>query len=450
MGFGHRPASGYTRVTLAAASICVLAAGLSCPSKQVQSPAVTVAESRDDIVLFFTGSALGVLKPCGCSGGQLGGLERRTSIFAASPKVNRLIVDTGGMVLNDGEQDLIKFRILFEGFRLLGYDLVHLTPQDGEITANLGILNEGDKPFKIIAARGQDAGMPASFARQFTVRDRTISVNVAAFDAQAGPIGQSAGLFPDGDASLRVNILILGGCEGRAAQDILSTVPPTVDCVICPSDSDEPRLLSEPGARPLAFTVGRFGRHVSRVGVTVPAQKGPLALRLADVPVAEELPKDEALVRLYQSYQHLVKDGNLLEKYPSIPLPQKDVTFVGSKTCARCHEYEHGKWSEKAHADAFATLKKVGSDRDPECVICHVVGMEYSEGFITEERTAHLKDVGCEVCHGPGSEHVQTAGQAKTSEPKKNCLNCHTPEHSGEYAGHEEEFMKKIVHWREP
>ena len=450
MGLGHRPASGFMRITLAAASICALAAGLSCPSQRVQTPAVTAAESPDDIVLFFTGSALGALKPCGCSGGQLGGLERRTSIFAASPKASRLIVDTGDMVQSDGEQDLIKFRILFEGFRLLGYDLVHLTPRDGAIAANLGILNESDKPFKIIAAGGQDSGMPPSFARQLTVRGRTISVNIAAFDAQAGRMDQAAGLFPDGDAAQKVNILILGGYEGRAAQDILSTVPPTIDCVICPSDSDEPRLLSEPGARPLAFTVGRFGRHVSRVGVTVPARKGPLALRFADVPVAEKLPKDEALVRLYQSYQQLVKDGNLLEKHPRIPLPQQDVTFVGSKTCARCHEYEYEKWSQQGHAGAFAVLQKVGSDRDPECVICHAVGMEYSGGFVTEEQTPHLKDVGCEICHGPGSDHMQTAGQVKTGPPRKNCLNCHTPEQSGGYAGHEEEFMKKIVHRREP
>ncbi len=450
MKHGYGPASWGTRVTFAAASICMLAAGLSCPSQQTQTPAGTVARSHDDIVLFFTGNTLGALKPCGCSGGQLGGLERRTSIFAEAPQANRLIVDTGGMIQNDGEQDLIKFRILFEGFRLLGYDAIRLTPQDGKIAADLGILDEGDKSYKIIAADGQGEGVSPSFNKQFRVGGRTISVNIAASDTQTGPMARTARLFPDGDAAGNINILILGGCEGRAAQNILGLVPPTVDCVVYPSDSDEPRLLSKPGERPLAFTVGRFGRYVSRVGVTIPAAGGPLTLRFADIPVAEGLSKDDALVGLYQTYQQLVKDSNLLEGYARVPLPQQDVTFVGSKTCARCHEYEYGKWSEEPHAGAFATLRKVGSDRDPECVTCHVVGMEYSEGFVTEERTPHLKDVGCEVCHGPGSAHTQSAGQVPTSEPRKTCLSCHTPEHSGEYAGHEQEFMKKIVHWREP
>ena len=76
--------------------------------------------------------------------------------------------------------------------------------------------------------------------------------------------------------------------------------------------------------------------------------------------------------------------------------------------------------------------------------------MESTGAFVTEQQTPHLKDVGCETCHGPGSEHILTAGKAKTVEPKLHCMACHTPEHSGGYAGHEEEFMEKIVHWPEP
>ena len=152
---------------------------------------------------------------------------------------------------------------------------------------------------------------------------------------------------------------------------------------------------------------------------------------------------------LYKQYQILVKLGNLLEKYPRVPLPD-DLSYVGSKKCASCHEYEYDKWSTKAHADAFATLVEVGSDYDPECVICHVVGMDRASGFITASRTPEMKNVGCENCHGPGSEHVRTWGQAATVEPKSACVDCHTPEHSSGYAGHEAEYLQKIVHWREP
>ena len=47
----------------------------------------------------------------------------------------------------------------------------------------------------------------------------------------------------------------------------------------------------------------------------------------------------------------------------------------------------------KDHANAFATLERVGSQYDPECVICHVIGMDYDSGFITEEKTPLMKDV---------------------------------------------------------
>jgi len=444
-----RPASGIARATLVTIGVYALVLSLSCPSQDVRTAGDEPAADPEGIVVLFTGSELGSLRPCGCSGGQLGGLERRASLLATLPGPNRLIVETGALTQSDREQDLIKFRILLEAFGLLGYDVVHLNSQDMKMAGTLGVLAEGDRPFRIVTAGGQSANLPRAFSKSFTMAGRVVEVNIAALGPEIGGAAEIAALFPDENSTEAVNILIVEDAGGRTAQDILAAMPPVVDCVVCPSDSDEPRLLSEPGARPLAFCVGRFGRYVGRLAVAVPKQAGRAALKFDSIPVAETLAKDKALVELYQHYQELVKDSNLLEKYPRIPLPG-DLAYVGSKACGKCHGYEYQKWTTQAHAGALATLKKVGSDRDPECTICHVVGMEYESGFVTEEQTPHLKDVGCEDCHGPGSEHVQTAGQAQTREPKMTCLNCHTPEHSGGFAGHQEEYMKKIVHWREP
>jgi len=457
VSFRHRPLPGWMHIRLAFVSICALTAGLSCPATKVQRPHTTIADrivppvGHDQAVLFFTGDTLGTLKPCGCSGGQLGGLERRKSVFDEASRAGRMIVDAGLLVQTSGEQDLIKFRILFEAFGLLGYDVVHLTAQDMDTAGNLDIFNEGEKPFAVVVASGQGTGVSRSFAKELKAGESTVSACVAALDLRDASIDEAAALFPDGNASGRVNVLILDGCEGRVPEAMLKGVPPSVDCVVWPSDSDEPQLLSRPGAKPLVFTVGRFGRYICRIDVSVSPQGGRPTVRFVDIPVGERLPKDEVLVRLYQTYQQLVRDSKLLEKYPRIPLPQ-DATFVGSKACAKCHEYEYEKCSTQRHASAYATLQKAGSDRDPECVTCHVVGMEYTGGFVTLEQTPHLKDVGCEVCHGPGSEHLLTAGVAKTTaaEPHRPCLACHTPEHSGEYAGHKEEYMKKIAHKREP
>jgi len=165
--------------------------------------------------------------------------------------------------------------------------------------------------------------------------------------------------------------------------------------------------------------------------------------------VQEKLQQEPALVGLYKDYQQLVKEHNLVQKYPRFS-PPEGLKFVGSDACRSCHQYEYQQWRTTAHAHAYATLEKVGSQYDPECVLCHVVGMEYESGFISQEQTAHLKDVGCENCHGPGSEHVKTLGKLKTAGPKSTCLNCHTPEKSTEYAGNEAAYLEKIIHWQEP
>jgi hypothetical protein len=153
-------------------------------------------------------------------------------------------------------------------------------------------------------------------------------------------------------------------------------------------------------------------------------------------------------VELYKTYQEFVKEAGLLEKHPRYPLPD-GLEYAGSESCKMCHKYEYEKWSTKSHAHAYQTLVDDGTQYDPECIACHVVGFNYESGFVSEQETDHLKDVGCENCHGPGSKHISSLGEEPTTEPAMVCTDCHTPEHSGGFAGHEDEYLKKIVHWKE-
>ncbi|UCD53460.1 MAG: hypothetical protein JSW27_12565 [Phycisphaerales bacterium] len=400
-------------------------------------------------MLFFTGSERGALKPCGCSGGQLGGLSKRAAIFNAVPSQSRMILDAGDLVADDGEQDLIKFGVLFEAYQLLGYDVVHLTERDVEIGHNLGLLRGRDYAFEIISSHWDATrdDRPWAFRKHFAMRGRDVFVNVASFDAQIDTAERAAIFFDSLPEARNVNVLILQNCPVEARKHWAERSG--AHCLLCPIDSDDPQVLSEPDTNPVVISPGRLGRHIVRLQVNWPESNTGPTLHFEDVPVEETLPEDEVLVHLYRQYQQLVGESQLLENYPRVPLPD-DLRFVGSENCASCHEYEYSRWKTKAHADAFATLAKVGSNRDPECVVCHVVGMDRASGFVTEEKTPEMKNVGCENCHGPGSEHVRTWGQAVTVEPRATCRDCHTPEHSSGFAGHEAEYMQKIVHWREP
>jgi hypothetical protein len=436
---------------------------VSCGRDAAVERPVKPPSAAETLTVFVTGNVLGELKPCGCFGGQLGGLSRRAAIFGRVPRDKRLIVDTGSFIEGRGEQALIKYEIVLQALKQLDYDVANLSEEDIETGKTVGLFEDIGSLFNVITyEQSSDVDIPAKFTRSMLLKGEPVEVAVAAFDAQARPLEQLARLFTTDSQSAaaqmngrvgldthKVNLLILNYCDNTVIDFIARNVP-EVDCIVRPTESDEPIATGNPNRKPFVFSVGRYGRYICGLQITEsPAYKGEPRLKFFTVPLAQDLPQAPALVQLYKDYQQIVSERNLLERYQRFSLPG-DLEYTGSGSCKACHDYEYEKWSQKAHAHAYATLEQVGSERDPECVICHVVGMEYESGFISEEKTGHLKNVGCENCHGPGSEHVRTGGVAGLTEPKSECIDCHTPEHSGGYAGNEGAFLQKIVHWREP
>jgi hypothetical protein len=444
---------------LAIGIFCIIMISISCTSKESprHQKGHTKTNNPDTIVVFLTGNELGALKPCGCSGGQLGGLDRRNAVFNSAPEDKRLIIDTGSLVKSDGEQDLIKFNVIIQAFDLLDYDLVGFSKRDLEIIDDhFGSLEGFNSILNIIAPAGPSGlDAPSKFTQRFQLQDKSVDITVATIDANSTPIEFIDELYfstsgPESKTqSYPVNILILNRCDPELIETIADKAP-SVDCLICPSQSDEPMILSEQNQRPFAFTVGRFGRYVSKLLIDF-SNTDKMELGFQTEAVTEDLEQAQALIDLYKDYQQIVKGRNLLENYPRFTLPD-GLHYAGSESCNECHQFAYIEWMNKPHADAFATLEEVGSDYDPECVICHVVGMEYESGFISMRKTPLMKDVGCEVCHGPGSKHNRDPNEFKTTitDPKTICIQCHTPDHSDDYAGNEEEKLQLIDHWTEP
>jgi hypothetical protein len=402
-----------------------------------------LSQDTPDIFIFLTGRDLGALKPCGCSGGQLGGLERRGALWQGVNPSNRLVVNTGYIVPGDSEQNLIKYPIFLQAYQMLGYDLVNLTAEDlrtGALAGAAGIVEAlGMNP---IATQGDDEGLVPNFSRVFAAGQRTIQVNVVAVDAlqfEHVDTLETPGvtLFILNDANETLLATIVGLADDQ-------------DCVVYPEAMDEPKCLRKSGQGPMVVSIGQRGRYVCQLKITLRPDTGTPEMAFSHRPVSEDLVQDQALKGLYRNYQQIVATSQLQETYLRVPLGQEDLTFQGSESCKVCHVEEYRIWSTHQHAHAFATLVNAGSQRDPECTVCHVVGMEYDVGYLTEADTPLLKDVGCEVCHGPGSEHNRSLGKIRTQDPKMTCLDCHTPEHSGGYGGHEQEFLEKIKHWKEP
>jgi hypothetical protein len=426
-------------VTATAVALCAVA-----PAIALEKAVVDVNAPRNGFCIFFTGNELGSLSPCGCSVHQLGGLDKRPSVWKKVPSDRRLVLDTGNLISKTGEQDLIKFDIMMQAFSMMDYDLVNLTGADIGIAASRGYL--AGTSFKVIAAADPTgAGTPAIFTTDISLGDEKVTIRVASVDPQQQAVGDIDFLLPSHEAGKGLNVLLYNA--GLEKIDVSSLQSGAVDVLVCLSNSDEPERLEPGTAKPFIVSTGRVGKYVGRL-TAEPGESG-FVLSYEAVAITDTFPSQAPLVRLYKDYQQIVKEENLLDKYPRLPVPGK-LEYLGSKSCQVCHEEQYLKYKEAKHSHAWKTLVDAGSNFDPECVVCHTVGFKYQGGFTSAKKTPQLRNVGCEECHGPSSRHVESLGKIKTEVPKpNNCTVCHTVENSLNYAGHEEEYRSKIVHWKE-
>jgi hypothetical protein len=87
------------------------------------------------------------------------------------------------------------------------------------------------------------------------------------------------------------------------------------------------------------------------------------------------------------------------------------------------------------HARALSALERIGRDKDPSCVGCHVTGY-LQPGGPTDVAVARQRfaNVGCEACHGAGSKHgaaLDKRGTLARGVPEATCRGCHTADVTG-------------------
>lgn len=105
--------------------------------------------------------------------------------------------------------------------------------------------------------------------------------------------------------------------------------------------------------------------------------------------------------------------------------------YAGVEVCAGCHTDLTEHWEATAHAEAVATLTRIGQGQNANCLRCHTTGMGEDGGFVDATQTPHLQNVQCESCHGPGAEHAgnPSADNIDRVIPSSVCGECHTQAH---------------------
>jgi len=416
---------------LAALSAALVAAG--APRRPIRA------------VILFTGEQHGYLLPCGCTKGMLGGIDRRATavkrIAAEGHPV--LLLDNGGLIDGVSAQAKIKRTYLVAAMEAMGYRAVGLGKADIDAGYESALFELEDTDVALLCANvvAKDGSRIFKPGAIFTVGALKIAVTAAIDPALIEPShpAREELMFLDPTTAVAeltaawrskadLRVLLYHGPH-RKAEKIARELK-ELNLVISGYDND---LMVKEVARvngtPIAIT-GLKAKYLGRVDV-LGGEGDPLG-PVREIALSAEVPKDPDMTELVQDYRRVLDgewDKLVTDRRKGVP---GGMRFVASHLCGTCHRAAWEKLKTTRHGRALESLEADGSSRDPECVVCHVVGLGYESGFISKERTPQLAHVGCDSCHGPASDHMlnPVASNAPKAKPEDVCMKCHNLDHS--------------------
>jgi hypothetical protein len=387
--------------------------------------------SRGRLRLFVTGNTGGFLAPCGCESGQYGGLARRaTYLRRVARGDDDLVLDLGNLVTSESFAKRHLLRASLEGLKTIGCDA--LVPGEGEVRLGQAFADEcAAAKGPVICANLVRAADGAPVFPGFVERplaNGKVVVVVGVTEPFADVPSEWRVTSPE-DAVRDV----VARCRGRADAFVVAASVGDDAALALAERLSEVALVvggrSEKGSDGLVSTrgapamlVGEFGAFVGRVAFDE-------RLRVADAHRAwldEDVPDDPDAASLVARYKAGISQegGDFATR---ILATLREQRFAGSASCAECHAAETATWRASGHAHAMRTLVEKASQRNPECVGCHLVD-------VTPPPTdVDALGVGCEACHGGASRHVDLARSgapsAKALAPatRAACLRCHSP-----------------------
>jgi len=416
------------------------------------------------------GPGRGQMEPCGCSGGQLGGVDRLSTALAMTPHAGLPVgprFAAGGVVALEAEPHLpwaaAQLEIFWQAFPTLGFDAVGVASSELPQLDRFGELRFLLGETELVATNLQAPGLPG--APEALARSEGVVMLAFLPAGLSGSVQLPAPETPEGaeDAPAPAPIAwrtteplealqaladagqwdpsepTLAFFEGeRAGAEALAERLSPESFVLRVADEMEASATAGEGTAVLE--VGSRLRQVLRLSGGVPEY-----MRVREQRVFEDMPGDASVTFLKGAYR------SWLEYYDARAavadsLPSEG-TYVGDQACIACHTSQHEIWSASAHAHAWKTLQEdlrdgVPATVDPRCVTCHTSGYGRVGGFGSAVHSEELRwspesplvDVSCETCHGPGQAHVTTADKTKIDRGGEfTCLQCHDAENDPDF-----------------
>ncbi len=403
--------------------------GLKIAARNITAP--------DTVTVLAAGDLRGEIKPCGCSEkGQMGGLLRRLSYLEKMTGQGReadgapIVVDLGNNFPEPTPQGRFKIELIETLLEMIPPDAI--LPGPGEMRAGAAGLSR-----KLPYVLGNDrAGKRFAPVVRVRRKGRTISIHGYLSPSLVYQAGQShfrlegaraaLGLFPPPEPGETALLLFRGSDEELA---LLASSGRFALIVAGNPSADELKQITERivGATPYP-QVPTKGQGLLRIELALPAPNGKAAslggnatgnttgntagnaTRKPTVDwLKESWPDHPAAAPVFAKYDERVK-GLFFARMEIMARQQRESVFAGAQSCLACHPPAREAWKKSRHAGALATLEKVGKQFDPECLACHVVGLDKG-GFLSQDLTPDLANVQCENCHGPGKAHVKNPAE---------------------------------------
>ncbi|QDT11215.1 Perchlorate reductase subunit gamma precursor [Planctomycetes bacterium K23_9] len=444
-----------------------------------------------DVTLFVTGQQNGYIEPCGCTGleKQKGGVARRLTFMnqLRDQGWDLLPIDAGNQVRRVGRQASIKISWSTEALKKMQYESVGFGPDDMRLPAtDLLQLAFADSPEEAMYISANVVLYDESYVPIMKVvqrgKHRVGITNVLDPDALETGVTTEALIKPaieSAKAALAAmekdnatfKVLSFYGKE-KDAVELVKAVP-GFDLLIAAGGYGEPtyRPQAIEKSKTQMIVVGNKAMYAGLIGLY---SNGPF--KYARVPLTHEFADAQEMRKIMGQYQDHLKQVGFRELGLD-PIPHlSGEKFVGTATCAQCHEDAFDVWSGSMHATATDSIAAPPEDRgdvprhfDPECISCHVTGWNpqgyspYASGYESLEASKHLLGNGCENCHGPGESHskaerddsgvsddekarLRKSMQLPLSRAKEHCMKCHDLDNSPDF--HEPDAFEDI-YWPE-
>ncbi len=418
--------------------------------------------------IIFTGEENGYLGPCGCSERQLGGFSKRQTLINHLRKKdpNLILLSLGDLPGKVGRQDEIKMETALEALDLMGYVAHNIGEKDLNMGIDLlGYLSQISNidfiSSNIVGLTAQAINIKPYVVKEIKTKGVTLTVGILGIVSPEliennypelevmGPVLSLKPLLRD--LRDKTDLLILLSHAEMEESVNIAEENPELDLIISGHMVDRPDLYHKKVNNTYIVPVGEKGKYVGDITLSLQKRQtgedgNSFSSAIETIALDEKFADSPEIAMLLEIYQQRLKDEQLLVQVFKSGLPS-DRIFIGNNDCALCHNRIFKHWKETGHASAYETLVTAEHEYDPECVGCHVIGLNYFTGFETIESTPELKGVGCESCHGPGSDHKETQSKDYGKESVEGCEVCHNDEHSPNFEF--KDYWQRIKHPRD-